>query len=470
MKRSLLPGFALTAALLLAGCDGAPSEPTYEGPPILVVGADGLEWSVMRPLLRAGRMPNLQSLIDRGTAGWLATDIPTFSPVVWTSIITGVRPETHGIYNFMEVDPNGRPVPNGLPYTSESRRVPALWNIADDHGVRVLSVAWWVSWPAEMLRFGRIVASYAAQLQAVILWKAGVWQDGLPELTWPEIIQEDIKPILAQGAPGGPLEDEYEEIFGTIPNAWKFLKEREALFRMAYRGDATHIEVMKHQLRAREADLNLVYVGLPDVAGHFFWRYREPDAFNYTVNKNQVARCGEFIDNTYVLFDDWLGQLLAEVDVENTMVMVLSDHGMHAFNYEDPKANQSGAHEDAPPGAIVMAGPGIRKQGILPYAAGPIGTVYDVTPTLLDWLGIPAAKDMIGNPLRGSMNNAWKEAHPIPKRVDSYTDGFRAPRAPREPMAGASAEFQDAMIQQIGYAEAMEREAERRANESDDGR
>ncbi len=47
-------------------------------------------------------MPALQSLVDQGIMGNLATLDPPFSPMLWTTIATGVRPDKHGILGFSE--------------------------------------------------------------------------------------------------------------------------------------------------------------------------------------------------------------------------------------------------------------------------------------------------------------------------------------------------------------------------------
>jgi hypothetical protein len=62
-----------------------------------MVGMDGLEWSVLRPLLQAGKCPNLASLMKRGSFGRLGTLSLTLSPVVWTTIATGKTPDRHRI-------------------------------------------------------------------------------------------------------------------------------------------------------------------------------------------------------------------------------------------------------------------------------------------------------------------------------------------------------------------------------------
>jgi len=409
---------------------------------------DGLEWSVIEPLMEAGRMPHMASLVERGVGGTIQTMVPTFSPVLWTTMATGALPAQHGILNFSQIEADGS---LGLPYTSNCRKVPAVWNIVGEYGRSVLSTAWWVSWPAEKVDDGRIVASYAAQAQGRILWKSGVWKDGLPDLTAPSNIQEQVFPLLQEGAPEGPLRAEFNQDFGVLSgdgDLWEFPRSRDTLFRVAYHGDRTHQRIMVEQLREKVADLNMVYIGLPDVAGHYFWRYREPEAFSYRVPAETVAALGTRIDLSYEVADRWLGELLNEVP-ENTRIVVVSDHGMHAANTGNPKAIQSGAHEDAPDGVFIAAGPGIRKQGLLPPERRRITHILELTPTLLDWLDLPQAEDLPGKSARRLMTAEWVAAHPV-TTVDSFTPGFRKATPPRIPGEGLDQEFLEG-IREIGY-------------------
>ncbi|HEX9793595.1 MAG TPA: alkaline phosphatase family protein [Planctomycetota bacterium] len=444
------------ALSVLAACGGADSPPyqgsPYEGPPILVIGMDGLDWKVLEPLMAAGRAPNFAALVARGIGGDLETDIPTMSPVIWTSIATGVKAESHGIRYFSEVGENGYPIPNGLPYTSNSRKVPAVWNIAAAHGRDVLSVAWWVSWPAEDVGAGRVVASYAAQMQGQLLWKPGVWREGLPELTWPRGLQDDLRPYLEAGGPGGPASKEFAARFAPVPTGWNKEAKQRGLFHIVWLADRTHLAIARDQIREHPADLNMVYFGLPDVAGHFWWAYREPGAMPYPLPAPRVAALADWIDRSYEAADAWLGELLAAAP-ENALVMVISDHGMHANPAATPENPQSGSHEDAPPGVILIAGPGIPARGLLPAGERRIGSVYDVTPTLLDWLGLGRPPDMDGESLRAWMSPAWRAAHPL-EDTASFATGFRAATGPCVPIENANELFQESIMNELGYVDA----------------
>ena len=82
---------------------------------VLLIGWDSADWKVIHPLLDAGKLPHLEQLVNGGVIGNLATLYPILSPMLWTSIGTGMRPFKHGIHGFAEPDPHTggvRPISN----------------------------------------------------------------------------------------------------------------------------------------------------------------------------------------------------------------------------------------------------------------------------------------------------------------------------------------------------------------------
>ena len=437
--------------LALACSEPPPPHSTFDEPPLVVIGVDGMTLPVLQPLMRAGKVPHISALIERGVGGKLFTDVPTYSPRLWTSIATGVLAEDHGVPNFAEEDQYGNMLRDGLPFTSNTRKVPAVWNIAAENHRNVDSVAWWVSWPAEKISNGRIVASYAAQVQAAILWKPLLWDEGIPLLTYPEELQGDIKGLLDEGKPKGQLVAEYNKRFGAVSPEWKVPFQRDILFRGTFHADRTHQRIFNQlQSSGRNADLRMLYFGLPDVAGHFFWRYREPEAFQYPVPSEMSDLLGGHIDKAYMQVDEWIGEVIANAPA-NARFLIISDHGMGPANVTKPNHPQSGAHEEGPPGIFIMAGPGVKQQGLLEPGKRKVGWIDDIAPFILDVLSLAPGSYMEGKTLRHVMTAEWQAAHPPLAAVD-YRNGFREATPPLVPGEGLSEVFID-NLNQLGYVE-----------------
>ena len=100
---------------------------------VLLIGWDAADWKVINPLLDQGLMPTLDSFINQGVMGNLATLRPILSPMLWNSIATGKRANKHGIHGFMEPDTQNGGI---RPVSSTSRKVKAIWNILTQRGYK----------------------------------------------------------------------------------------------------------------------------------------------------------------------------------------------------------------------------------------------------------------------------------------------------------------------------------------------
>ncbi|MDL1951061.1 hypothetical protein FBQ97_14775, partial [Acidobacteria bacterium ACD] len=89
---------AFAAALLSPAASSAP--PAARKPRVVLVGWDGADWSLLDPLLAAGKLPNLAKVLARGRSWDLASYNPMASPLIWTTIATGRSPVDHGVADF----------------------------------------------------------------------------------------------------------------------------------------------------------------------------------------------------------------------------------------------------------------------------------------------------------------------------------------------------------------------------------
>ncbi len=69
----------------------------------LIIGIDGATWSVITPMLKSGKLPTLNKIINSGVSGILKSRTPIISPVAWTTIMTGKLRVKHGVTGFFSI-------------------------------------------------------------------------------------------------------------------------------------------------------------------------------------------------------------------------------------------------------------------------------------------------------------------------------------------------------------------------------
>ena len=72
---------------------------------LVILGLDGLPYSLAQTLCRTGRLQNLASLVFSSNSRAIRAELPELSPVNWASLITGRNPGGHGIFGFSRIDP-----------------------------------------------------------------------------------------------------------------------------------------------------------------------------------------------------------------------------------------------------------------------------------------------------------------------------------------------------------------------------
>src|SRR5437773_11525107 len=70
-------------------------------PHVVVIGVNGMELDVIRPLLLKGAMPNLAKVIKNGAYGKLRTVDAPNCPRVYSTLFTSTRPDEHGVTGFL---------------------------------------------------------------------------------------------------------------------------------------------------------------------------------------------------------------------------------------------------------------------------------------------------------------------------------------------------------------------------------
>jgi len=429
--RGALAGAAAAALLaVLAACGGGPDRAGADRAAagrtgrLVVIGLDGADWGVLDPLLAQGRLPNLKRLIDRGTRARLLSLSPMLSPVVWTTVATGVEPTRHGVLDFVVRAPDG----SVQPVSSGQRRVPTVWELLSRGGVTVGVVGYWATWPAEPVR-GYLVADRLAPQ----LFAAGA--PGATGKTWPPELYADVSGWVVDpqsiGAErvaayvGGPP--------GWIERAAGDERRMADDLRTVLASGDTHLRVAL-ELRARyDPALEVVYFEGTDTLAHLFMRYRPPALPG--VAPEDVQRFGQAVDRYYETADGFIGRLLAGRE-DAVDVMVLSDHGFASDDTRPQSTDSRIGHGAAADwhrrfGVLILSGPRMARGQVLAEAS-----VYDIAPTVLALFDRPIPRSWPGRVLTEAFAPEVVAAHP-PRRADADPARAAARSAGVDPQAEA---------------------------------
>ncbi len=72
---------------------------------LIVLGFDGMDYSLTKKLIEKGELPNFGKLAREGSFLPLKSTEPPLSPVAWSTFTTGVNPGRHNIFDFLARDP-----------------------------------------------------------------------------------------------------------------------------------------------------------------------------------------------------------------------------------------------------------------------------------------------------------------------------------------------------------------------------
>ena len=420
--------------------------PTAPVPPdrrVLIVGLDGADWEIIDPLIAAGRMPHLARLIATGARAKLLTITPTLSPVVWTSIATGVEPARHGIFDFL----TGADTGPREPVSSRSRKVPALWDLLSTAGVPVAVTGWWATWPAE-----RVAGTMVTDRVAYQLFGYASDERSSEGKTWPPELYETIRPLIVP-----PDQVPWSEVAAFLDGSRKDPKafdadEREILeeFRTLLASSHTYLGAALAQRRSLRTRFEAVYFEGTDTVGHLFMPYRPP--VRPGVDPRRFESFHDIVDRYYEAADGMLAKLLD--GRSDWTVIVLSDHGF-ASDATRPRTTDSRIGHGAAAdwhrrfGILVMSGPGVRPGVKIDEAS-----VYDIAPTVLALFGQPIPTSWPGAVLGSALEPALFARYPVRYRAD---DPQRASshEAPAGEAADAEAAELREKLQSLGYVGAQ---------------
>ena len=368
---------------------------------IVLLMLDGASLDVITPAVAEGRLPNFGRVFDAGAVLHLATLRPTQAETVWSAAATGRPPMANGIRASARYRArSGAPVLSLLPdycfaqalvrfgflieepHDSRSLNARPIWQVLSDVALPVAVIGWPLTYPAPNIH--GVVVSDAFQ------GRADTELDFIDSavVSPPEILPQII---AALGEPTTPDPVTIVAAFGNTPQSDPGPRDD----RSPIVADRTHLQILSAVERNTSPRFTAIRFPGVDAVGHYFLRFANPVPFG-DVSDEERKRYGRLLDEYYGFVDTIVGRMI-DVLKPDDLLLVASPFGMEPLSpgkrlLERFVGNPdiSGTHERAPDGFLLAYGAAV--------AAGRPrrGSVLDVTPTVLYYLGLAVGRDMEG--------------------------------------------------------------------------
>ena len=252
----------------------------------VILGLDGATWYILEPLARSGEMPNLKSLMAKGSWGPLESTIPPVTGAAWLSLATGLNPGKTGVIDFLKrtEDFNLKPVSS-----SDFKNI-SLWDILSNYGKTCAILDYPMLYPPYKIK-GFMLSTWGGEVK-----------------TYPRKLEKALKNLLEDyDIFMNYHEEKYDDVNLFIRHLNQALEKKLKITR---------------QLLTRE-NWNLFITVIPhtDWIQHRLWRYI--DERHPLYNKQESLQILPHFQEFWKKIDKHIGELASIA----TYFFIVSDHG-----------------------------------------------------------------------------------------------------------------------------------------------
>ncbi len=378
-------------------------------PRVIILGVNGAEWDILRPLLVRGEMPNLARVIEQGVSGKLRTISAPNCPKIYSVFETSTPPEENGITGFLV---------HGATANTGMLRTQPLWSLLSNSGVTVGMANVPATFPVKPVNGYMIsgMLTHGKNCEDGLLCSPKLSEVQGGDAVYPRTMVAELKANV-----GDFLID-----CARMPAAKDLLGHEVAVvYEWLARVSATREQQRKlfdYLLTNHPTDFTFLVQSCEDRVGHWLYPIQP---YNVGYNPRLHTIKVDAFPNQYRALDKVLGTILKHVD-ENTTLFIISDHGIKPLREKeshDAHKDHAGTtpiiakHDfedgDDVPGVFIAMGPEIRRNTRL---MGLGMSVFDIAPTILHLYGIPAPKQMRGRVLAEIFESSRETAGGTPLR------------------------------------------------------
>lgn len=378
---------------------------------VLLIGLDGIDWSVIQSPIQEGYMPTVEKLLQHGVYGNIALVQPTVAPMLWNTIVTGKRADKHGVCGYAELSPNHEIV---RPVSVASCACKRIWNILTASGLKSNVVSWPASFPAEGIDGAVVSDFFEAQTRV-----DGSNDEPIEGAVYPLRLAPAIQNLLIRSS------DINEEVLAPFLGETNFLENGFKASNSKLADPIASISSVHaaacHLIAQESCDFMAVYY---EAAGELIRRCHETSHTseaitkkNTTTNRRNVVKC------CYEFLDILLKNLVELAGSNTTVVLIGANSLQHEVGGSQAQEQSVSLQRRSSLGMACISGPSVKQKQRLHGA-----TILDVAPTILAMLGLPYGKDMDGR----SWDEILKDEGATSKSIHSWESKGKQSRLDHE--------------------------------------
>ena len=258
---------------------------------VLAIGSDGMSPILVEKWIET--LPTLRKIKKHGIVGKTIPPLPAQTPVAWTTFMTGVNPGKHGIFSFTT---RKKGTYKRKVNTPDKIKTKTLWKILSEHNKKVGVI--------------NVPMARTEKLNGFIIPGFLAKNEGIP---YPTKIKEKLQDKLGIKRFIGDVE---------IKLLQKVKEEPDKFFERVNEITDTQTDISLFLLEEEKWDFFVTVFMGTDRIQHFFWKYVDESHPEY--EKNEFT---EKVKKYYQKMDAIISKFLENVDLEETLFILLSDHG-----------------------------------------------------------------------------------------------------------------------------------------------
>jgi predicted AlkP superfamily phosphohydrolase/phosphomutase len=265
-----------------------------KAPKVIVIGFDGAPWETVSKWAEHGELPTFRRLIKGGSAGVLKSTLPISTSPAWKCYSTGKNPGRFGMFYWFNFDVTAKTL---LLTDSRTAKAKEIWDYLTENGYSSAVVDMPTTYPPKKLN--------------------GIMVSGFPSFdhmsyTFPERLKGELQAKYGYLVnPRFPLRRRQ----GTT--GAEASRSRDAALAEAESIIKSRFSFARDLLRRGDLDFLHLTVFLIDNVQHYLWG---PMVF-------RDGEYGQTLLGFWKLLDAELDELLELVDLNQTRVFIMSDHG-----------------------------------------------------------------------------------------------------------------------------------------------